>query len=340
MEYVFFETQDMSIIQRKFLNEKYQKYINFEEIMVYEFLIRQCVTLNTKFSIDNIKFSLGFESDKIKLIFRKLIDVKLLNIYKGEVYVFELLPVRINSEYYNLDFVKDISPIDYGNYEKLDSMKNNGDNQKYINFDILSLLLRASNIVLNEKDKEYLNSFNRVHNLDIPSIVNIVKKTYNINSKCLNHDKISFTVNKNLTRAVNLPNNLHTFIKKASNGLFAQKDLDVFTKLLNKHTNLNDEQIKAIITFVYKTQKNIYFNFVDKLAISIQKESKLNYSIALEYLEEQFKKSKSYSGKYVKKEVKVNAKKESQVVNLNELNRVKAEGVGVSIDDILGSDDR
>lgn len=337
MDYIFLEKMDISLIETKWLHENYAKYLNFQEILIYELLVKQSKELNYRYTIYNIVNSLSLDEQVVQNSLRQLMNVKLLEMFKDNTVIFKLNKVKINSEFYALDFVQEQNSINYDNFKSM-NINIKQEEKSYINSKMISTWLLQSNINLSLKDIEKLNNFNKIHNLNTIEIVKLVKKTYNEILREVNIDKMNFEVTRVFNINTSLSSSIKSFVKKCSKGLYAEKDLQNFVKLIEKHTNLNDEQLRAIIYYVYKTQKNVYFNFIDKLAISILKENAINYESALEVLNKFV--SKAPNKNFTKKSTSFAQKDKKEVkIDIKSLKRDNKDGEGISLDDLLGNED-
>lgn len=331
MNYVFLEKTDISKIEKEFLHTKYINYISFEEILIYELLVEQSQELNFVYSLQNIVNRLGLSQEYLKTAIQRLIEFNLLELYKGQTYIFKVKKVLINSEFYDQDFVQELSFVNYKQYQKM-SIKEK--EQNYFNVELVNILLKNVKITLNKEDIKKINIFNQVNQLGDNELINLIKKSYNKIDNELNLDKLTFLAQNKINFDEKISNSLLSFIKQVSNNLYAQKDLSVFVKLLNKHHNLQDTQIKAIITYVYETQKTVHFNFIDKLAISLLQKKLTNYADCIEFLRA-FKTKKTW----VKNKQEI-PKIGTEKFNIETLSRKQDKGAAMSIKDLLSKNDK
>lgn len=329
MQYAFLEKMDISALEHEYLLTHYTKYATSEEISLYKLLVKQSNELNMLYSIQNIVNKLYISEQLIYTSLNRLCDLQLLEILKDKDYIFKLNKIQINSSFYNLSFVNETSFINYDKYQKMNIKQKD---KLSFNTHLFKTFLPRHNIVLNENDFKKLDNFKKINNISDLKLLELVKKTYNIIDKELDEAKMNFYFKDEFLTNKQLPTSLSSWIARSSNNLYANKDKDIFIQLLNKHENLQDEQIKAIITYVYKTQKNVYYNFVDKLAITLQKEKIVNYDDALKYLNA-FQSKKSQF-KHSMNKVNLNKNANSKF-EYDKLNRKVEKGAAVSIQDLL-----
>lgn len=316
MNYAFLEKTDISDLENFYLHTKYSIYLSKKQIQVYEILVKQSQEINYLYSLQNIINTMDINSSDLKSIFYILMKYKLLEIYKNENYIFKLNKIKINSEFYNLEFVKETAFVDYTRFKSL-NLKQKKEETWYFNYELISIFLKNNQIYLNSKCLEKLNNFNKIHQIKDAQLVIYIKKSYNNIKKEIDFEKFKFYANNDLNLNSVLNESLLIWIKKESNNLYAAKDLDIFVKLLNKHPSLQNEQIKAIISYVYKTQTKIHFNFIDVLAINCLRQKTNTYDQTLKFFQE-FKSKNTFTNSKQK-----NLNNVTTEFNIKDLNRSK-----------------